>query len=151
MIQFASQNDSRDISPPASSNPPSPLPKAAAISSAFAASSNSKAMFDLKSTIEYTKPNVTRRSTVATTIDRIVRLVTFSRAALEACCHRRSVGSGARLHTGRKPSLIGGPFFAAEQPHVSASKMRRQTDVYFQRCAWRRGGMAVKWWWWWWW
>ena len=71
----------------------------------------------------------------------------FSRAALEACCHRRSVGSGARLHTGRKPSLIGGPFFAAEQPHVSASKMRRHTDVYFQRCAWRRR-VVVKWWWW---
>ena len=87
---------------------------------------------------------------VGTAAELTVRFVTFSRAALEACCHRRSVGSGARLHTGRKPSLIGGPFFAAEQPHVSASKMRRHTDVYFQRCAWTRG-VVVKWWWRWWW
>ena len=79
---------------------------------------------------------------VGTAAELTVRFVTFSRAALEACCHRRSVGSGARLHTGRKPSLIGGPFFAAEQPHVSASKMRRHTDVYFQRCAAARAWIA---------
>ena len=38
--------------------------------------------------------------------------------------------------------MIGGPFFAAEQPHVRASKIRRHTDVYFQRCAAARAWIA---------